>query len=244
MKVLFVNLTITFELFLLILLQGLIRSGGTWQSSLPKMLRTFSSKTSAPTSLGMPITSKHSLLEYWAFSQHWRFILVNPFDESECNCRETDNSDWTLKIASDNLQISSSTCLLGSSSLLCKDSTILTMSLLFIFSNDSFVHVAIFKPKSYKLEKLVPKWKLKYYSTINCVRMLRCSLMKSEFSDPLKLSNIVSGHKKEDLTDKANYRYVSVLPLLSRVFEKVMCEQLLFINTWIITWMTYVDFAR
>ena len=82
-----------------------------------------------------------------------------------------------------------------------------------------------------KLEKLVPKLKLKYYSTINYARMLRCSLMKSESSDPLKLSNIVSAHKKEDPTDKANYRSVSILPLLSRVFEKETCEQLLFIYT-------------
>ena len=66
----FCEFKITVELFLLILLQALTRSGGTSQSSLPKMLRTFSSKTSAPTSLGMPITSKHSLLEYRAFSQH------------------------------------------------------------------------------------------------------------------------------------------------------------------------------
>ena len=50
--------------------------------------------------------------------------------------------------------------------------------------------------------------------------------MKSEFPDPLKLSNIVPVQKKEDPTDKTNYRPVSVLSLLSKVFEKVMYEQL------------------
>ena len=33
-------------------------------------------------------------------------------------------------------------------------------------------------------------------------------------------------HKKKDPTDKTNYRPVSILPLLSKVFEKVMYIQL------------------
>ena len=33
-------------------------------------------------------------------------------------------------------------------------------------------------------------------------------------------------HKKKDATDKTNYRPVSILPLLSKVFEKVMYIQL------------------
>ena len=33
-------------------------------------------------------------------------------------------------------------------------------------------------------------------------------------------------HKKKDLTDKTNYRPVSILPLLSKVLEKVMYIQL------------------
>ena len=44
--------------------------------------------------------------------------------------------------------------------------------------------------------------------------------------DPLKLSNIVPVQKKEDPTDKTNYRPNSVLSLLSKVFEKVMYKQL------------------
>ena len=52
------------------------------------------------------------------------------------------------------------------------------------------------------------------------------TLVKSELPDSLKLSNIVLVYKKEDLTDKTNYRPVSILPLLSKIFEKVMYEQL------------------
>ena len=43
--------------------------------------------------------------------------------------------------------------------------------------------------------------------------------MKSEFPSPLKLSNAVLVKKKEDPADKTNYRLVSVLSLLSKVFE-------------------------
>ena len=57
-------------------------------------------------------------------------------------------------------------------------------------------------------------------------------LEKSEFPDPLKPSNIVPLLKKEDPTDKTNYRPNSVLSLLSKVFEKVMYEQLYeYLNT-------------
>ena len=41
-----------------------------------------------------------------------------------------------------------------------------------------------------------------------------------------KLSNIAPVHKKKDAIDKTNYRPVSILPLLSKVFEKVMYIQL------------------
>ena len=136
-------------------------SGGISQSSLPKMLRTFSPKTSAFTSMGTPITSRHSLLEPWAFAQHWRSIMINLFDKSEFTCRETANSDWSFKIASDNLRIYSTTCLLASSSLLCKDSTKFFMSLLVIFPNDLFVYVAIFKPNSYQIRNTSCKVEIK-----------------------------------------------------------------------------------
>ena len=134
---LFMNLPITAGLFLLILWQASIRSRGISQPSLPKMLRTFSTKTSASTLLGMSITSRHSLLEYCAFAQQWRSILVSLFDKSEFTCHETANPDWSFKITSDNLRIYSTTFLLPLSSLLCKKSTVLIMSLLFIFSNYS-----------------------------------------------------------------------------------------------------------
>ena len=59
--------------------------------------------------------------------------------------------------------------------------------------------------------------------------LARCvneDLVRSEFPDPLKLPNIVPVQKKEDPTVKTIYRSVSVLPLPTKVFEKMIYEQL------------------
>ena len=45
-----------------------------------------------------------------------------------------------------------------------------------------------------------------------------------KFLDSLKLSNIVPAHKKKDPTDKCNYKAVSILPLLSKLFKKIMYD--------------------
>ena len=49
---------------------------------------------------------------------------------------------------------------------------------------------------------------------------------ENKFPDTLKLSDIVPVFKKLDPTDKTNFRPVSVLPLLSEVFEKIIYDQL------------------
>ena len=42
----------------------------------------------------------------------------------------------------------------------------------------------------------------------------------------MKIANITPVHKKDEPTDKENYRPVSVLPLLSKVFERLLYDQL------------------
>ena len=46
---------------------------------------------------------------------------------------------------------------------------------------------------------------------------------------PIELgsANITPAHKKESTTDKENYRPISVLPPVSKVFEKLLCDELL-----------------
>ena len=47
-------------------------------------------------------------------------------------------------------------------------------------------------------------------------------LRNSKFPESLKLSDIVLVYKKKGPTDKSNFRPISILPLISEVFEKVI----------------------
>ena len=47
------------------------------------------------------------------------------------------------------------------------------------------------------------------------------TISSGKFPDSLNLLNIVPVQEKKDTTDKCNYRPVSILPLLSKVFSKV-----------------------
>ena len=50
--------------------------------------------------------------------------------------------------------------------------------------------------------------------------------LKGSFPGSLKLENIIPVHKEDEPTDKENYKPVSILPLLSKTFERLMCDQL------------------
>ena len=53
------------------------------------------------------------------------------------------------------------------------------------------------------------------------------SLDLDSFPNELKLSDIVPVHKKGSTTDKSNYRPISLLPTLSKVYERIIFNQLL-----------------
>ena len=53
------------------------------------------------------------------------------------------------------------------------------------------------------------------------------TLKNGKFPDSLKNATITPVYEKDDPTDKVNYRPVSVLPLLSKIFEKVIYNHLL-----------------
>ena len=55
---------------------------------------------------------------------------------------------------------------------------------------------------------------------------LNYALINGKFPITLKNANVTSVHKKDYPTDKTNFRPVSVLPLLSKVFERVINNQL------------------
>ena len=57
-------------------------------------------------------------------------------------------------------------------------------------------------------------------------------IRSSIFPDELKLAEIIPVHKEGDTTDKANYRPISLLPIISKVFERLIAKQISpFINT-------------
>ena len=51
-------------------------------------------------------------------------------------------------------------------------------------------------------------------------------LESSKYPESLKLSDIVPVYTKKDPTDKSNFQKISILSLLSKVFEKVILDQL------------------
>ena len=71
--------------------------------------------------------------------------------------------------------------------------------------------------------KILKESTLCFPELTNCINE---SLTNNKFPDTLKLSDITPVFKKLDPSDKANYRPVSILPLVSKVFEKIMYDQL------------------
>ena len=62
-----------------------------------------------------------------------------------------------------------------------------------------------------------------FFDFTNCINE---AITNNKFPDTLKLSDVTTVYKKLHPSDKTNYRPVSVLPLLSKVFEKIIYDQL------------------
>ena len=52
------------------------------------------------------------------------------------------------------------------------------------------------------------------------------SLSSSTFPTALKYANVKPVFKKDDKTDKENYRPISILPTLSKVYERLIYNQM------------------
>ena len=55
---------------------------------------------------------------------------------------------------------------------------------------------------------------------------INSSFKNNSFPDELKLADIIPIHKKGDSNDKRNYRPISILPTISKVFERAIYEQI------------------
>ena len=55
-------------------------------------------------------------------------------------------------------------------------------------------------------------------------RMFNFYIDKASFPNSLRLADITPVHKKDDTNDKSNYRPVSILPFLSKPFDKCLYD--------------------
>ena len=83
--------------------------------------------------------------------------------------------------------------------------------------------------KEKKTSGVIPVQVLQSNVNICCPVITRCingALQKCEFPSELKLADIVPIHKKAETTLKSNYRPISLLPTVSKLFEKIMFAQI------------------
>ena len=71
--------------------------------------------------------------------------------------------------------------------------------------------------------KVLKESKFCFLEPTNCINE---SLTNNKFPDTLKLSDITPIFKYLDPSDKAHYIPASILPLVSKLFEKIMYDQL------------------
>ena len=55
--------------------------------------------------------------------------------------------------------------------------------------------------------------------------MFNDAVLNCEFPDKLKLADITPRHKNADATNKKNYRSISILPIVSKLLEKLIQKQ-------------------
>ena len=82
--------------------------------------------------------------------------------------------------------------------------------------------------KKTKLEGIptkIVKENLHIFATFLAKDINKC-IRKGEFSDNLKTADITPVFKRGDKRDKSNYRPVSILPILSKIYEKCLYKQI------------------
>ena len=80
-----------------------------------------------------------------------------------------------------------------------------------------------------KILKMLLKIFLQKQSSFTYEMLRDCindNLLNATFPDSLKLGNITPVHKKDETTDKENYRPVTILPFLTKIFVRLIYDQL------------------
>ena len=89
----------------------------------------------------------------------------------------------------------------------------------------------------------VVKEKAEYFAKIICSQFNE-SINSSKFSLSFKLANMTPVFKNESRNHKNNYRPVHILPLISKVFDKIMNKQLSIYFEEILSILNFVVFAK
>ena len=82
---------------------------------------------------------------------------------------------------------------------------------------------------STKVSGNIPIKILKLAATQSAPILTKCFnslIINCSFPDELKWADIIPIHKKDCTTDKENYRPISLLPIISKVFEKILQKQI------------------
>ena len=84
------------------------------------------------------------------------------------------------------------------------------------------------KKKATTVDGIPSKILVENYDIISpfITKMYNDSKLNMNFPDSLKLADITPTHKKDDTTNKENYRPVSILPSVSKIFERNMFDQI------------------
>ena len=62
--------------------------------------------------------------------------------------------------------------------------------------------------------------------TPHLCKIFNNSIISKTFPDNLKMADIIPGHKKDEKTKKENYRPISILPTVSKIFERILYNQI------------------
>ena len=58
------------------------------------------------------------------------------------------------------------------------------------------------------------------------MNIINGSITSTMFDQELKYADLMPVHKKDDITDKNNYRPISHLPVVSKIFERILQNQM------------------
>ena len=72
----------------------------------------------------------------------------------------------------------------------------------------------------------IPAKILKDTATVYLTQLFNCSINETHFPTKLKFANVIPLFKKNSNTEKSNYRPISILPSISKVFERLMFHQI------------------